>query len=43
VVTRLEIHQIQEAIKNIDPKAFVYIQNIKEATGGILKLKKHNH
>ena len=43
VVTRLEIHQIQVAIKEIDPKAFVYIQNIKEATGGILKLKKHNH
>ncbi len=25
----------------IDPKAFVYVQSIKEATGGILKEKAH--
>jgi len=41
IVTRLEIKQIQEAIVSIDPKAFVYIQSIKEATGGILKEKSH--
>ncbi len=41
IVTRLEIKQIQDTISKIDPKAFVYVQNIKEATGGILKAKPH--
>src|ERR1700712_3606948 len=37
IVTRLEIKQIQDTLIKIDPKAFVYVQSIKEATGGILK------
>jgi len=41
IVTRLEIKQIQEAIIEIDPKAFIYVQSIKEASGGILKAKAH--
>jgi len=41
IVTRLEINQIQEAVTEIDPKAFVFIQSINEATGGILKVKGH--
>ena len=41
IVTRLEIKQIQDAIATIDPKAFVYVQSIKEASGGILKAKSH--
>jgi uncharacterized membrane-anchored protein YitT (DUF2179 family) len=41
IVTRLEIKQIQDTLIKIDPKAFVYIQSIKEATGGILKAKAH--
>lgn len=41
IVTRLEINQIQEAVIVIDPKAFIYIQSINEATGGILKAKGH--
>lgn len=41
IVTRLEITQIHEAVIAIDPKAFVYIQSINEATGGILKAKGH--
>jgi uncharacterized membrane-anchored protein YitT (DUF2179 family) len=41
IVTRLEINQIQESISEIDPKAFMYIQSVKEATGGILKEKGH--
>jgi uncharacterized membrane-anchored protein YitT (DUF2179 family) len=41
IVTRLEIKQIQEVISTIDPKAFVYIQSIKDASGGILKQKHH--
>jgi uncharacterized membrane-anchored protein YitT (DUF2179 family) len=42
IVTRLEIKQIEEALMRIDPKAFVFVQSIKEATGGILKAKAHN-
>lgn len=41
IVTRLEIKQIQDGIMKIDPKAFVYVMSIKEATGGILKEKAH--
>jgi len=43
IVTRLEIKQIQDAVFSIDPKAFVYVQAVKEATGGILKAKAHSH
>jgi uncharacterized membrane-anchored protein YitT (DUF2179 family) len=41
IVTRLQIKQIQDTVMIIDPKAFVYVQSIKEATGGILKAKAH--
>lgn len=41
IVTRLEIKQIQEALLNIDPRVFVYVQSIREASGGILKAKGH--
>ena len=41
IVTRLEIKQIEDTIMKIDPKAFVYVQSIKEATGGVLKPKTH--
>ena len=41
IVTRLEIKQIQDAVMSIDPKAFVFVQSIKEASGGILKAKAH--
>lgn len=41
IVTRLEIKQIQDALMEIDPKAFIYVQSIKEAAGGILKEKSH--
>jgi uncharacterized membrane-anchored protein YitT (DUF2179 family) len=41
IVTRLEIKQIQDALLEIDPKAFSYVLSIKEATGGILKAKAH--
>ncbi len=44
VVTRLEVHRMKEAIKNIDPKAFFYVQTIKEVKGGVIKRvgKKHS-
>ena len=41
IVTRLEIKQIEEALHKIDPKVFIYVQTIKEASGGILKAKGH--
>ena len=43
VVTRLEVHNIQSAIRRIDPKAFIYVQTIKEAAGGVLKPRAHGH
>lgn len=42
IVTRLEIHRIRTAILEEDPHAFVFIQSIKEVTGGVIKQKvKH--
>ena len=41
IITRLEIKQIQDAVLKIDSKAFIYVQSIKEAAGGILKHKAH--
>lgn len=42
IVTRLELLKIKDEIKLIDPHAFTYIQFIKEASGGILRVKnKH--
>lgn len=42
VVTRIEVHKIKKAIKRIDPKAFMFILNIKEVGGGITSKKKHH-
>lgn len=42
IISRLEIGQIQNQISQIDPNAFVYVQSIKDASGGILK-HKHKH
>lgn len=39
IVTRIEIHRIKQAIKEIDSNAFFYVQRIKEVKGGI---GKHN-
>lgn len=42
VITRLELLRIKEEISQLDPNAFMYIQYIKEARGGILRNKsKH--
>lgn len=37
IVTRLEVHRIKQAILEIDPETFFYIQSIKEVKGGIIK------
>ena len=39
VVTRLEMHKIKKAIAEKDPKAFMFVQNIREVGGGILSRK----
>ena len=41
IVTRLEIKLIEDGVLVIDPKAFIYVNSIKEATGGVLKAKAH--
>ena len=42
ILTRLELLSIQQAISDLDPKAFMYVHSIKEAKGGVLKQKvKH--
>ncbi|MFT5056101.1 MAG: uncharacterized membrane-anchored protein YitT (DUF2179 family) [Pseudoalteromonas distincta] len=40
IVTRLEVHKLKEAITDVDPEAFFYVQRIKEVGGGIVKRKK---
>jgi uncharacterized membrane-anchored protein YitT (DUF2179 family) len=40
VVTRLELLKIKQEISKIDPNAFMFENNIKDANGGILKKNK---
>jgi uncharacterized membrane-anchored protein YitT (DUF2179 family) len=42
IVTRLELLRIKDEIRQLDPNAFIYIQYIKEASGGILRHKKRH-
>ncbi len=42
VVTRLEIHRIKNAVLKIDPKAFFYVQSIKEVKGSFQRLYDKN-
>jgi len=37
VVTRLELRRLKNVVHEVDPKAFVFANTIKEATGGILR------
>lgn len=39
VVTRLELHKIKKAIRVADPKAFMFVQNVREVGGGIVSKK----
>jgi len=42
IVTRLEVRRLRNAVKDIDPMAFIYTHAIKEASGGVLKkIAKH--
>ena len=42
VVTRLELLHIKKAIIQSDPSAFLYVQSIKEASGGVLSKSIHH-
>jgi uncharacterized membrane-anchored protein YitT (DUF2179 family) len=42
VITRLEVRRLKRVVSELDPKAFVFTNTIKETAGGILK-KKHAH
>jgi uncharacterized membrane-anchored protein YitT (DUF2179 family)/predicted metal-dependent HD superfamily phosphohydrolase len=42
VVSRLEMRKLKNLVYDVDPKAFVYANTIKEASGGIIK-RRHVH
>ncbi|TMI65887.1 MAG: YitT family protein [Bacteroidetes bacterium] len=42
VITRLELRKLNNLVHEVDPKAFVFANTIKEASGGILK-RRHKH
>jgi uncharacterized membrane-anchored protein YitT (DUF2179 family) len=37
VITRLELRRLKNLVHEINPKAFVFVNSIKETAGGILK------
>lgn len=39
IVTRLETHRLSEQIARVDPKAFMFLEGIKEVRGGIVRRK----
>jgi uncharacterized membrane-anchored protein YitT (DUF2179 family) len=42
IVTRLEVRRIQNIVKGIDPKAFIFTNTVREPLGGIVKeIVKH--
>ena len=43
IVTRLELVRIKQAIEEIDPKAFIFVQSIKEVKGGVIKQTRIQH
>lgn len=43
IVTRLEVHRLKQAISEVDPTAFFYVQSIKEVKGGIVKQTRVHH
>ncbi|MFC6269837.1 YitT family protein [Frigoriflavimonas asaccharolytica] len=37
IVTRLEVRKLQNIVREIDPKAFIFTQTVREPQGGIVK------
>jgi uncharacterized membrane-anchored protein YitT (DUF2179 family)/predicted metal-dependent HD superfamily phosphohydrolase len=42
VITRLELRKLKNLVNEVDPKAFVFANTIKEASGGVIK-RRHAH
>lgn len=42
VITRFELRKLKNIVYEIDPKAFVFANTIKEASGGIISRKQHH-
>lgn len=42
VITRLELRKLKNLVNDVDPKAFVFANTIKEASGGVIK-RRHAH
>ena len=42
VITRLELRRLKNLVYDIDPRAFIYANTIREASGGIIK-RRHIH
>ncbi len=43
VLTRLEISKLKKEVKRIDPNAFMVMNSIKDAVGGMTKKRRHTH
>ncbi|MGC8864888.1 MAG: YitT family protein [Bacteroidales bacterium] len=43
VITRLEVGRLRKEIEQIDPNAFIVINNVKDAVGGMIKQKTIAH
>lgn len=41
IITRLEFRKLKNLVYEIDPQAFIFSNEIKEASGGIIKRRKH--
>lgn len=42
VITRLEVRKLKNLVYEVDPNAFVFVNIIKEASGGVLKRRQHH-
>jgi len=43
VITRLEVRKLTHLVHEVDPRAFIFTNTIKEAAGGVLKRKAGKH
>lgn len=43
VITRLEVRRLKNVVHEVDPKAFIFTNTIKEAAGGVLKRRAGEH
>lgn len=41
IITRLEFRKLKNLVYEIDPQAFIFSNEIKEAAGGIIKRRSH--